>query len=82
MFTQLAFDRLSKDKHNATVEKMVEEVTSILEPVADELWVPWAEQLIPNVALRVREWAADREREEHTKKVREEAVREAEEETA
>ena len=78
MFAQSAFDRLSKDKRNATVEKMVEEATSVLEEVADKSWVPWAKRLIPNVALRAKERAAEREREEHTKKVREEAGREAE----
>ena len=74
MFAQSAFDRLSKDKRDATVEKMVEEATSVLEAVADESWVPWAERLIPNVALRVRERAAEREREEHAKKVQEEVA--------
>ena len=66
------FDWLSKDKRDATVEKMVKEMTSILEVVADESWGPWVERLIPNVALRAREWAAEREHEEHMKKVREE----------
>ena len=46
----MAFDQLMKGKRNTTVEEMVEQATGVLEGVADESWVDWAEQLIPGVA--------------------------------
>ena len=52
------FDLLTKGKHDATVEKMVEEVTGVLKAVADESWIPWAEQVIPNMGFWAREWVA------------------------
>ena len=72
------FDCLSKGKCDATVEKMVEEATGVLKGVADNSWIPWAEQVIPNVASRAREWAVAKEREAHAQKVCEEAAQEAE----
>ena len=52
----------------------MEKATGVLEVVADESWVPWVEQVIPNVVLWVREWAEVKVHEEHMKKVWEEAV--------
>ena len=52
----------------------MEEATEVLEAVADESWLPWAKRVILNVALRAREQAAEREREEHAQKVQEEAA--------
>ena len=49
----------------------MEEVTGILEVVADELWITWAEWVIPNMALWAREQVVAKECEEHTKKVHE-----------
>ena len=56
------------------MEKIVEEATGVLEAVADELWVPWAEQVIPNVVLQAREWVEAKVCEEHVKKVQEEVA--------
>ena len=53
---------------------MAEEATGVLEAMADESWIPWAERVIPNIALWVREWAVAKDHEEHMKKVQEEAV--------
>ena len=46
----MAFDRIVKVKRDETVEELVEQVTGVLEGVADELWVEWVERLIPGVA--------------------------------
>ena len=37
-----------KGERNATVEELVEQATGVLEGVADDSWVEWAEQLIPS----------------------------------
>ena len=51
---------------------MVEEETGILEAVADELWVLWAEWVIPNMVFQMREQAEVRCCKDHTKKVHKE----------
>ena len=45
--------------------------------VADKSWIPWEEQVIPNVAFWVREWVMAKGCKEHAQKVCEEAVQEA-----
>ena len=68
------FDQLSKGKHNAMVEKRVEEATGVLKAVADDLWTLWVEHVIPNVAFQARKRVVVEEHEEHTKKVCEEVA--------
>ena len=53
------------------MEELVEQVTGVLEGVADELWVGWAERLIPGVARQVREAEETRKCEEEEIWVRE-----------
>ena len=50
------------------VIQIVKDATKALEAVADELWIPWAACLVPNVVCRVREEAEARAREEHDRK--------------
>ena len=59
------YDRVSKGVKDKTVNQMVEDATRALEVVVDELWVPWAAHLVPNVAYRVRAEAEARVWEEH-----------------
>ena len=46
----MVFDGVSKGVKDPGVEQMVDEATKVLEAVANELWLPWAEHLISNVA--------------------------------
>ena len=39
----MVFDQITKGKRNTTVEELVEQVTGVLERVADKSWVEWAE---------------------------------------
>ena len=52
---------------------MVDEATMVLEAVANKLWLPWVEHLIPNVACRVGAEVEARAQEEHNRELREEA---------
>ena len=61
---------------------MVKDATKVLEEVADELWVPWAGHLIPNVVRQVRAAVEARSREERDREVQEEAKRLVEEKLA
>ena len=47
------------------VDQMVKDTTRALKVVVDELWIPWAGCLIPNVAHRVRAEVEARAQEEH-----------------
>ena len=51
----MVYDGISKGVKDETVDEMVEDATSALEVVTDELWVLLVAHLIPNVACRVRE---------------------------
>ena len=51
----MVYDGVSKGVKDETVDEMVEDATSALEVVTDELWVLLVAHLIPNVACRVRE---------------------------
>ena len=61
---------------------MVQDATKVLEDVADESWVPWAGRIIPNVVHRVKQETEVRAREEHGRKLREEAKRVVDEKMA
>ena len=50
----MEFDGISKGAKDPIVEQMVNEATKVLKAVADELWVPWAEWLIPNISCQFR----------------------------
>ena len=69
----MVFDGVSKGVKDPGVEQMVDEATKVLEAVANESWLPWAEHLVPNVAHQVRAEAEARAWEEHDCKLREEA---------
>ena len=51
------------------VDQMVKDATKVLEDVADELWVPWAGHIIPNMVRRVRQETEVRAREEYDRKL-------------
>ena len=51
---------------------MVDKATKVLEAVADELWVPWAKHLVPNVSCRFRAEAEAKAWDEQDRKLREE----------
>ena len=58
--------------------EMVDEAACTIETIADNTWVTWAGQLVPNITRRVREEAEVKERlvcEEAKRLVREEAKR-------
>ena len=40
---------------DTTVEESLVEVAGVLKAVEDDSWIPWADQLIPNMACQVRE---------------------------
>ena len=67
----MVFDGVLKGVKDPGVEQMVDEATKVLEAVANESWLPWAEHLFPNVARQVR--AEAEARVEHDCKLREEA---------
>ena len=46
------------------VEEMVDEAVHTIESVADDAWVPWAGQLVPNIVHRVQEAAEAKDCEE------------------
>ena len=48
------FDGVSKGAKDPVVEQMVDEATKVLEAIADESWVLWAEHLIPIVSCWFR----------------------------
>ena len=54
---------------------MVEDATRALKVVVDELWIPWAACLVPNVAHWVRAEVEARALEECDRKLREEVKR-------
>ena len=56
-----------------TVVQIVEDATEALEAVADESWIPWAGRFLPNMVRRVKAEAEARAREDHDRKLREEA---------
>ena len=68
----MVFDGVSKSKKDLVVEQMVDKATKVLEAVADELWVPWAKHLVPNVSCRFRAEAEAKARDEQDRKLREE----------
>ena len=49
------------------------EAVCTIESVADDAWISWAGQLIPNIVHRVREETEARDREERERRIREEA---------
>ena len=49
------------------------EAVRTIESVADDAWISWAGQLIPNIVRRVREEMEARDREERERRIREEA---------
>ena len=53
---------------------MVEDATRVLKVVVDELWIPWAAHLVPNIAHQVKVEVEARAREEHDCRIQEEAV--------
>ena len=55
------------------VEEMVNEAVCTIEPVADNAWISWVGQLIPNIVRRVREETEVRDREERERRIHEEA---------
>ena len=61
---------------------MVKDATKVLQDVADELWVLWAGNLIPNLVRQVRAAVEARSREERDGEVQEEAKRLIEEKLA
>ena len=71
--SKVAFDHLAKGETDVAVEEMVEEAVHTIESVADDAWVPWAGQLVPNIVRRVQEAAEAKDREEKERKIREEA---------
>ena len=46
----MVFDGASKGVKDPVVEQMIDEATMVLEAIANELWLPWVEHLVPNVA--------------------------------
>ena len=46
----MVYDIVVKGTKDATVDHMVQDTTRVLKAMADELWVPWADHLIPNMA--------------------------------
>ena len=76
------FDGVSKGAKDPVVEQMVDKATKVLEAVADELWVPWVEQLIPNISHRFRAEAEVRAQAEQDCKLREEVQHIVEEKLA
>ena len=63
----MVFDGVSKGAKDPEVEQMVKEAIKVLEAIADELWLPWAECLIPKVSrcLRVEVEAKAQEEQNH-----------------
>ena len=61
----MIFDGISKGAKDPVVEQMVDKATTVLEAIANKLWLPWVEPLIPNMARRVRAEAEARAWEEH-----------------
>ena len=47
--TQVGFNCISKGEWNPLVEEMVDEAAAVLEVVADDLWITWGMQVIPNI---------------------------------
>ena len=78
----MVFDGVLKGTKDPVVEQMVDEATKVLEAIADESWVPWAERLVPNMACQVRAEAEARAREEHDRKLQEEVQHIVEEKLA
>ena len=68
----MIFDGVSKGVKDLVVEQMINEATVVMEAVANESWLPWAERLIPNVAHQVRAEVEARAWEEHDHELREE----------
>ena len=55
------------------VEEMVNEAVHTIESIADDAWISWAGQLIPNIVHRVREETEVRDHEERERRICEEA---------
>ena len=71
--SKVAFDHLAKGETDAAVEEMVDEAVHTIESVADDAWVPWVGQLVPNIVRRIQEAAEAKDHEEKERKTREEA---------
>ena len=68
----MAYDCLAKGETNTAVVEMVDKATCTIEAVADDTWVTWAGQLVPNIVCHVREEAEVRDHEEKERKICEE----------
>ena len=51
----MGFDRVSNGERNPSVEEMVDEAAAVLEAVADDSWILWGAQVLPNVVARVKD---------------------------
>ena len=50
----MGFDHISNGEQNPSVEEMVDEAAAVLEVVAEDLWVVWGAQVLPNIVAQVR----------------------------
>ena len=50
----MGFDCVSNRERNPSVEAMVDEAAAVLEAVAEDSWVVWGMQVLPNVVAQVR----------------------------
>ena len=65
----MVYNGVSKGVKDPVVDQLVDKATEALEAIADELWVPWASRLVPNVAHQVREAAEEKLRKENDRKI-------------